>query len=195
MDLKSQSKWDSIYANRSQEVPARAAVVLQRYKHWLPRQGVALDFACGRGGNALLFAHGGLNTHAWDISSVGLQQLDDEAKANGLDIDTRVLDLQSHPLETSSFDTIACSYYLDRNRFSAICNALKPGGLLFYETFNATVPMGEGPSNPHFLLDRSELLQSFSELQVLFYEELWDIADADGGTGISRLVARQVALD
>lgn len=193
MDTKSQSKWNSIYANRSDELPAPASAVLQRYAHWLPQQGAALDFACGRGGNALLFAQSGLSTQAWDISSVALQQLERDAKASSLEVGTCMVDLKSYPLEVSSFDVIACSYYLDRNILTAMCSALKPGGLLFYETFNAAVPASEGPRNPDFLLRQAELPQRFSRLQILFYEELWDIADADGRAGVSSLVARRTS--
>ena len=60
-----QQKWDSIY-HQAEGEPS-IAEVLQHNHYLLPTEGVALDLACGRGGNALLMAERGLSVKAWDI--------------------------------------------------------------------------------------------------------------------------------
>jgi hypothetical protein len=52
-----------------------------------------------------------------------------------------------------------------------ITAALKPNGLLFYQTFHENKLSTTGPSNPKFLLQNQELLKLFSDLKVLFYRE------------------------
>lgn len=183
-------KWDAIYSARNTAGRPAAAAVLQRQRHLLPSQGRALDYACGLGGNALLFSEAGLESHAWDVSCVAIQALGER----GSSINTEVRDLATAPLPPASFDVIAVSYYLDRAQLPTLCHALRPGGLLFYETYNHDRAAGTGPSNPDFLLQQGELLHCFQSLQVLFYEELWGVAAADGESGLSRFVARQAGL-
>ncbi len=66
-------KWDTRY-REAHRVP-ETALVLSEFQHLLPTSGRALDLACGLGGNALLLAAHGLETHAWDISPVGVERL------------------------------------------------------------------------------------------------------------------------
>lgn len=190
MDLKSQQKWDQIYSKSGDRSASQAASVVEHHRHFLPESGLALDFACGRGGNAILFAEQGLATQAFDISAVALDQLSQRCQEQGVKVEASATDLKTHRLEPSSLDVLACSYYLDRSKLAMLALAVKPGGLLFYETYNASLPKGAGPSNPDFLLEQGELLSCFGHLQVLFYEELWGVADTDGNTGVSRVVAR-----
>lgn len=190
MDLQSQQKWDQIYSKSSARSAPQAASVVGRHRHFLPESGLALDYACGRGGNAMLFAEHGLATQAFDISAVALDQLSQRCQEQGVKVETYPVDLKTHRLDASSMDVLACSYYLDRNKFAMLAQAVKPGGLLFYETYNASLPKGAGPSNPDFLLSQGELLSCFGHLHVLFYEELWGVFDTDGKTGVSRIVTR-----
>ena len=48
--------------------------------------GIALDVACGSGGNACLLAQHGLDTHAWDISETVLEHLKTTTNKMGLNI-------------------------------------------------------------------------------------------------------------
>ncbi len=187
MSTSSRQKWDKIYRSRGVNAPAVAAAVVQRYLHLVPANGRALDYACGRGGNAMAFAECGLESHAWDISAVAVDQLRqrcDKVRAS-------VVDLSSGVPHSLSFDVIAVSYYLDRARFKDIIALLKPGGLLFYETFNRALDSTSGPSNPDFLLCQGELLRLCKDLDTVFFEEYWDCADSNGKSGVSRIVARR----
>ena len=164
-----QAKWDAIYSKR--EVSPTPALVLQQNQHLLPVRGVALDLACGQGGNALLLAEAGLDTLAYDISKVAIAQLKQEASAKNLTINAQVRDVLDQPLENASLDVLVISYFLDHALCSSLIDALKPGGLLFYQTYCQQKVNEQGPSNPAFLLKDNELLSLFSSMKVRVYRE------------------------
>lgn len=166
---KVKDKWDKRYQNISGEITA--AEVLSENLHLLPESGDALDLACGRGGNALLLAEHGLNTHAWDISSVALDAVAAEARKQNLSITTRWQDVEQTPPAEISFDVIVIGYFLDRTICRDLVDALKPGGVLFYQTFCRDKLSGRGPNKAEFLLARNELLELFKSLSVLYYRE------------------------
>lgn len=189
MDRGAREKWDRIYAGRAIDALPQPSAVLARYRHLLPPRGEALDLACGRGGNALALAAAGLATEAWDISPVALQQLQALARGAGVAVRTRACDLLLEPLPRAHFDVIAVGHYLERELCAAIAAALRPGGLLFYQTFNRALPAGQGPSNPAFTLAENELPQLFPALRPLVHEQWWGAPGPDGEQGVSRLVA------
>jgi len=162
-------KWDRIYKDRP--ILATASQVLQQNKHLLPKSGTALDIACGQGGNAILLAESGLSVDAWDLSSVAIEQLDLIARQKGLTIATNVVDVMAHPPEISQFDVITVSYFLERTLCPAIIAALKPGGVLFYQTYCQQKVFEQGPTNPDYLLSDNELLTLFSGLNIRVYRE------------------------
>jgi len=161
-----QSKWDNRY--RDADSAPRAALVLSENLHLLPTQGKALDLACGLGGNALLLAQQGLEVEAWDISPVAIEKL--TKQATGLSIQTKVVDITAESLPVGEFDVIVVSYFLDRRLAPAIIRALRPNGLLFYQTFNQRL-LGRGPSNPAWRLQDKELLSLFAPLSLRYYRE------------------------
>jgi SAM-dependent methyltransferase len=173
-------KWDGIYAQRA-AAQTEAAEVLYDHAFLLPPAGSALDLACGLGGNTLLLARSGLTTEAWDISAVALNKLQQRAAAEGLPIQTRCVDIQPDCFAFEGFDVIAISRFLDRAICPAIIDALKPGGLLFYQTYTREKTAAHGPQNPVYLLAENELLQLFSALRIVFYREHGMIGDLAQG--------------
>jgi 2-polyprenyl-3-methyl-5-hydroxy-6-metoxy-1,4-benzoquinol methylase len=174
-----QHKWDNIY--QSAEQASAPAEILQQHLYLLPRQGQALELACGLGANALLLAEAGLAVDAWDISPVALQKLDRQAQTKGLQINTAAVLIDTDHLTGKSYDVIVISRFLDRTLCNAIMAALKPGGLLFYQTFTRHKLDKSGPSNPDYLLARNELLQLFAPLTVIYYQEYPAIGDLQRG--------------
>lgn len=180
------AKWDQRYHDNAGGQPP-AARVLADHSYLLPRSGRALDLACGRGGNALLLAASGLETHAWDISRVALDQLAEHARTAGIGITTRQCDLALERPAEASFDVIVVSRFLDRALLPCLVSALTQGGLLFYQTFITDKIEGIGPSNPDYLLEPNELLHMFSNLHILLYRE-------EGLTGDTRQGLRNEAM-
>lgn len=175
-----QEKWDRIYATSS-DIEPRAAYVLSEYRHLLPNSGVALDLACGLGGNARLMAGHGLETHAWDISPVAIDKLRQHAQRLGYRVNTKVCNAEEIREAQGLFNVVVVSRFLERDLCDSIMASLRPGGLLFYQTFIREKVSDEGPNNPDFLLQRNELLTLYSSLNLINYREEAGIGDVTKG--------------
>jgi len=176
-----QAKWDDRY-RRSSVVDARPARVLTDYGHLLPAAGDALDVASGLGGNAVFIARRGLRVQAWDLSAVAMTKLRDYAAEQGLEVYAQARDVSREPLPREAFDVIVVSRFLDRALPSALVTALRPGGLLFYQTFlRESVGGATGPRNPRFLLGTNELIRLFCALRLVAYREEGLIGDQGAG--------------
>ncbi len=187
-----QQKWDARYQQSESGLPV-AAEVLSQNQHLLPKTGNALDLACGRGGNALLLAAQGLTVMAQDISPVAIAQLSQTAQHSGLNIRAEVCDVLQYPPAATQYDVLVVSYYLERALAAKLINALKPGGLLFYQTWCRQKTAGRGPSNPDYLLADNELLSLFAGLQVRVYREEAQLGDMTAGCrDVAMLVAQRL---
>jgi len=185
-------KWNLRHGDMSHQ--PRAAEVLTQNRHLLPDHGRALDLACGLGGNALLMARSGLEVAAWDLSPVAIERLQDLAEVHqlpNLRPVTRVLGVEPLPLDR--FDVISVSYFLDRELIPSIIASLKPGGLLFYQTFTRIAVTEQGPSNPDYRLSDNELLELCKPLRVRFYREENLVGDLSRGTrDVAMLVGEKI---
>ncbi|HEY0634711.1 MAG TPA: class I SAM-dependent methyltransferase [Gammaproteobacteria bacterium] len=179
-------KWNERYRSAADSPIPATARVLSDNLHLLTAHGRSLDLAAGRGANALLLAQHGFESHAWDISDVAIAQLEQAASQQRLTVHGQCRDAITQPPEPESFDLIVVSRFLERTLCPALAEALKPGGLLFYQTW--TVDSSSGPSNPAYRLQRNELLRLFSGLVVIFYREE-GIINAGGGEAL--LIARR----
>lgn len=135
----------------------------------VPRSGTALDLACGRGRHALLLAAIGLEVRAVDRDPAAIARLREAAKCSGLSVEAEVMDLEADgaSLGEDVHDLVLAVHYLHRPLFPAILAALRPGGILLYETFTTHQAARGKPSNPEFLLEPGELRRLVSPLEVL----------------------------
>lgn len=167
------SKWNARYAHSGGGIPAPSEV-LSRGARWLPEVQVplndgaasqlcALDLACGLGGNAHFLAKAGFIVSAWDISDVVIKQI--RGRKPVVIAHPELRDVVTYPPEPSSFDVIVVSRFLDRALCPHIIDALRPDGVLFYQTFV------RGLKNKNFMLKPNELLSLFKPLHVLEYHE------------------------
>ncbi len=163
-------KWDAIYRQQS-AAELSAATVLRENLFLLPKQGSALDLACGLGANALLLAEHGLSVQAWDISAVALEKLQRQAQQQNVTVQTKQVDICAAILPENSFDVIVISRFLDRSLCRGIIAALRIGGLVFYQTYTREKIIASSPHNPDFLLAANELLTLFVPLKILVYQE------------------------
>ncbi len=185
-----QVKWDARY--RDSDTVPQPALVLSEFQHLLPTSGEALDLACGLGGNGLLLATRGLKTRAWDISPVVIDRLRQEAKSRGLDLKTEVRNVVACPPESASFDVIVVSRFLERKLMPALIQALKPAGLIYYQTFTTDRVRDVGPKNPEYRLADNELLALFASLRLIVYREEGLAGNLSKGLrGEAMLIAQQ----
>ena len=75
------------------------------------------------------------------------------------------------PLAGKTFDAIMVFNYLHRALIDRIKQAVRPGGLVFYETFTEQQRRFGRPRNPDFLLKPDELKAWFETWQIIHYEE------------------------
>jgi dihydroneopterin aldolase len=158
----------------------------------LLRPGRALDLACGQGRNALYLVQEGFRVEAWDRAADSLEALRSKARALGLGtITTRLVDLEREPhIPVASFDLITVFRYLQRDLIPQIIEALKPDGIVVYETF--LIDNHERFDHPHrreFCVDRNELLSLFGKLRLLAYQE--GPVEPDRGPYLASLVAQR----
>lgn len=163
-------KWDRIYREHEGS-PSQPAEVLRQNQHLLPASGRALDLACGLGANSLLLAEAGLDVLSWDISPVAINKLSSLAAERGLSINAEVVDVEQQPPQAQSLDVLVVSHFLSRKLVPSLIAALKPGGLVFYQTYCQEKVFQRGPSNPDYLLKDNELLALFAGLKLRVYRE------------------------
>jgi len=173
-------------------------LVLREYEHLLPRSdagaAVALDLACGLGASSLWLAQRGFRVSAWDLSPVAIARLSFLAKELGLPIDASVRDVVAEPPPPDRFDLMLVAHVLDRGLCPAIAASLRPGGVLFYQTFSRESVTERGPSDPSYRLAANELLCLFPGLIVRAYRDEGRLGDTARGTRDLALFVAQKAI-
>ncbi len=156
--------------------PAPAHFLVQQL-HRLPK-GKVLDIAAGTGRHSLLLASQGYDVDAVDRDAQALSTLSATAQRRNLThVTTRTIDLEvAAPAEQNlgkeAYDVIIVFFYLQRSLFPSLIEALKPGGVLMYETFTIdNYFRHKHPRRWEFCLAQNELLRITSGLQILFYDE------------------------
>jgi len=139
----------------------------------LLKTGRALDLAAGQGRNALYLAQQGFEVEAWDRDEQALEALAPQARARGLSISTRVVDLEREPsIPVETFDLVVVFNYLQRTLIPSIIQSLRPGGVVVYQTFLIDNHLRfNHPRHREFCLEHNELLSLFSGFRVLAYRE------------------------
>ena len=189
------NKWNERYEKAY--VPNQVINVLAINQHLLSGSGKSLDFACGLGGNALRMAELGYESHAWDISDSALEKLHEFSQERKLKLMTKQCDVSQEQLAKECFDVIIVSRFLLRELVPSLIAALKPEGLIFYQTFvrqaqkQAKGEASEGPKNKHYRLERNELLNLFAELDVCYYREEAMLGNMDKGIRNEALLVAQ----
>ena len=143
---------------------------MTRFLPLIPRSGVVLDLAAGRGRHTAALRSAGYRVLAVDRDASALATR--FAGDSGSEI--RALDLEDGgPWRLGGgFAAIIVTNYLHRRLLPAMPEALAPEGVLLYETFMTGNERFGRPSNPDFLLRPGELLAAFLDrLQVVAFEQ------------------------
>lgn len=179
-------------------IEPKPAPFLVEQLHRLPK-GLALDVAAGGGRHALHLAAHGYQIDAVDRDSAALSQLAASATERALpSIKTKVIDLeQPAPFDPGfgheRYDVVMVFFYLHRPLFPFLIDALKPGGVLIYETFTIdNYTHHKHPRRWEFCLSHNELLRMTSTLQILHYDEgAHDGVEGPRSTYTAQLVAQK----
>lgn len=149
-----------------------------------------LDLACGNGRNAVFLALHGLDVVGCDVLPSALERTRALARSSGVAVGTWLVDLERtrEPLPRSAFAAVLVFNYLHRPLVPAIREAVRPGGLVVYETFTVDQPRLFGkPRRPRFLLERGELPRLFEGFEILASRE----GVEEPGRAVASLVARR----
>lgn len=173
--------------------PVPAPFLMQHLAR-LPK-GRVLDVAAGRGRHTLFLASHGYEVEAIDRDAEALDHLAATARQRNLSgVTTRTVDLELPPpqepdLGLETYDVIVVFFYLHRSLFPFLIDALKPGGVLVYETFTIeNYFRHRHPKRWEFCLANNELLRLTSLLRVLHYDE----GEHDGGHGAGSAYTAQL---
>ena len=137
----------------------------------LPK-GRVLDVAMGDGRNAIYLAARGFQAEGIDISREAIEKAQESARAEGLEIDAHVVDLEKdHYIQPARYEVIICFRYLQRSLIPYMKSGLKAGGIIVYETYTIDQIQFGKPKNPDFLLKPNELLNLFRDFHCIKYHE------------------------
>jgi len=167
MSESDRERWNERYAAGDYDLTPNPRLVTHLTGRIKPGM-VALDLACGPGRNSLWLAAQGAVVQAWDISSKALAQLRAEAERQGLtSIQTREVDLELTALPTQAFDLIVVAHFLHRPLLLPLLDSLRPGGLLFLDTFLDSDKRSQ--VTPTYKLDPGELARVYGERAEMLY--------------------------
>ena len=190
MATEDRRRWEERYRSGRRSATEVPSEFLRAHTHLL--SGRVLDVAAGAGRNALFLARRGLFVEALDISFTGLRMARDAARAEALTLLAAQVDLESWPLPRQRYDAIINIRYLQRSLFGPLRRALKPAGILMFETFLIDQQTLSEHRTAAYLLQRGELRVAFSDFEILVYEEgLYQTSS--GPSYLARMIARAPA--
>jgi len=185
--------WNARYASEQKYLfKQEPRPLLTSRLNLLPETGLALDVACGTTPSGIFLAERGWRVIGLDVAETALRRVQARAKKDALPVSLAVVDLTRIRLPAARFDLILNFYYLERSLWSAYQQALKSGGLLFFETF---LWHPEVEDHPEYYLQPDELRQAFAGWDILFYDEINRPRRNEHGTKrVAQLVARKPFL-
>ena len=143
---------------------------IQRWHHLAAPGGRVLDVACGPGRHLYWLHAQGHPVTGVDRSPEAIASTLPLAQA-GARIVQADIENGPWPFEDERFDLVVVANYLWRPLLPTLRNSLADGGVLLYETFASGNETVGKPSRPDFLLQPGELLQAFTGLHVVAYED------------------------
>ena len=166
MAKKDREKWNKRYQNNP--IPDRPIDLIVDYATQA-QKGKALDIACGMGRHSKYLASIGFEVDALDISSVAIEEIQ-----NIPNIYPKEIDFDSYELPKDRYELVICTFFLKRELFPQIVDALKDGGVFIYETFVYHPDNQQAPSERSYLLEAGELADVFQDkLEFIHLDEYW----------------------
>jgi len=182
--IEDKQKWNEKY--KESEISDRVTPIIEKYIEHV-NVGQAIDLACGTGRNTHFLAERGFNVDAVDISDYALSKIKNSSTINKIDTD-----LDKYNITPKKYDLIVNINYLNRRLVSQMKDALKPEGVIIFETFLIAHGEFKIPTmNLDYLLRKNELLHSFIGLDIIYYEERIDTNSKGERVKIASIVAKK----
>jgi tellurite methyltransferase len=183
------NRWEERYRARGRHGLDLPSQFLQQHQHHIPA-GPVLDIAAGDGRNAIHLARLGYTVDAIDIAFAGLQRIAQIARYEHLPIRLVQADLDDFPLRLDHYAAVINMRYLQRSLFEALKRALRPGGVIIFESFLIDQRFLGHPTNPDHLLQHGELRERLHGLDIIVAEE-GRFETESGPAFLARAVARR----
>jgi tellurite methyltransferase len=163
-------RWNKRYAAEPERWLRRKshALVTERID-LLSGHALALEIACGPADTGIFLAEHGYQVIGLDISDEALRLAQTQARATAVSLSLAQFDLTDPWLPAAKFDLILNFYFLSRPLFPTLERALKPGGLLFFETYRWEP--GITLDIDHYL-QPGELLRAFPGWDIIYHAEI-----------------------
>ena len=149
------------------------------------KPGRSLDVGMGQGRNTIYLAQQGWDSVGFDPADRAVAAAQEQAAKLGVKIVTHIARAEDFDWGNARWDLIVLSYVGAREYVSKVLQALGPGGIVVIEAFHRDATKS-GPIGGAVVFDTNELLQLFSALRVIRYEDVE--APADFGRGATRVV-------
>lgn len=179
MSHADRTRWDAKYAAGNPNPAFAPHPLLRRYADLLRGPGWALDLACGVGHNALFLARRGYDVMALDVSFTALRYCQTAAAADALAVHPVVADVDRFALPSRAFVLVTVFRFLDRALIAALKEALAPGGLMIYATFNTNQLRTDRRMNRAYLLEPGELAKTFADFSTIATNDCLYVQDEE----------------
>ncbi|MFB6216833.1 MAG: class I SAM-dependent methyltransferase, partial [Candidatus Aenigmatarchaeota archaeon] len=183
-------KWNKRYREGGHHTKEDPSSLL---KKWVPRlsPGRALDLGCGAGRNALFLASKGYDVDAIDYSEVALKIGRSRARERGLEVNWIHSDIEKHSFLEEVYDLINVSFFHSLDSLPSVKKSLKDDGIFIYEHhLSVKEDVDRGPKSAQVRFRPNELLDIFSDYQVLYYTEGIETNDGEKSAKV-RIVCRK----
>jgi len=187
--MADRERWNERYDTKSDGADEPSEFLVEAAEY-LPRTGLALDVAAGAGRNSIFLADLGLEVIALDLSDLAMKKCRRRSIAAGRSVYCAVVDLERFSLPENHFDVVINFNYLNRGLAGSMAQALRPGGVLVFETLTIAHKKWKPDFNPLFLLERGELAGMFPALHLLRYSER-DIRIGSKPRAVASLLAKR----
>lgn len=154
-----------------------------------------LAVAEGEGRNAVFLAEQGCDVTIWDFAQSGLDKAQALAKEKGVQLKTKIQDLQEANWPIDKYDTIICVFghfnpELRVQTLKGIRQAVKPGGLFVTEVYaKEQIDYGTGgPKDETYLYEMTDF-DVFSDWEHLHVEKKEVVREEGAGhSGLSQVI-------
>lgn len=159
-------------------------------------RGPVLSLSEGEGRNAVFLASRGLEVVCVDISAVALEKAHKLAESRGVEITTRVADLETFEPEEGRYGSVvSISAHLPskvRHRlYPSVERSLQPAGIIILEAYSETQLTRDtgGPDDVDMLMTVDKLRREFPNCEPFVLREIErELREGEGHTGLSSVV-------
>ena len=205
MPASDESFWNNRFASESYVFGTRAAAFLVDNAHYIPPGSRVLAPADGEGRNSVFLAELGQRVVATDIAEEGIAKAKKLAKARGVSVEFRQLDLQGWQWPEAEFDAAVAIFIqfappaFRDEIFAGLKRTVRPGGVVLlhgYTPKQLEYRTG-GPSVVEQLYTEELLRAAFADWELMrlqaYERELDEGAGHKGRSAVIDLIARRPA--